>query len=795
MQHEHLGSDQSRATARSLKTMAGFVIAAIIILALYVGQEIFIPLALSILLAFLLEPLVSRLKHWGLPQVPSIALVVLLALSVLGGAATYFGFQLSKLSQELPKYQDTIEHKLTSVQSYTSGPSVWDGAVSTLNTIQSSIASANASEENVDPNVQEVKVVAQEPSAMDQAMQWAGRIFGPLATAGIVFLFVVLILLSRKDLHDRLLCLLGGNLNVGTDALDEAATRIGTYLRMQLLVNVTYGIPMALGLWAIGVPAAIMWGLVAIVMRFIPYAGPMISAIFPITLAFAVDPGWNMVLWTVGLILALELISNNIVEPWLYGESTGLSTLSIIVAATFWTSLWGPVGLILSTPLTACLLVLSYYVPALGFLKILIGSEPVLTPQQRFYQRLVADDVDDAMEVAEDYIHEDLPKKLTPEVVVRHVNDFYDNVAIPAIRLFSNSHNTVASAEHRLRLQQGLKFFNHAFQQKYPTPLNDSEVKVMCIGARWEVDILSSAMLAHALRLRHVAAQSHAEALIQSQVDMIAEIPNDIKILCISIFHQQPLAQIRLLQHQIRQQRPDIELVFATWANDEDEMRLEAKNRFDVEVVSSVNELLLSVDVLLMEQGENPARQLINDNEAERLEALHDLHLLDPDNLPIYEQYIDEARQAFDVRYAQISLVDEDWVNTPASPLYAENEHPMEAKVARQQSICSHLVYQNEELLIEDIARDPRFARNKRLSEEKIRFYAGVPLRNKQGLVLGSLCILDKKVRSLSEDDVVLLKALADDLMTTLSSTREKQAKLEEIEALQQAQVVHETPQ
>lgn len=187
MQHEHLGSDQSRATARSLKTMAGFVIAAIIILALYVGQEIFIPLALSILLAFLLEPLVSRLKHWGLPQVPSIALVVLLALSVLGGAATYFGFQLSKLSQELPKYQDTIEHKLTSVQSYTSGPSVWDGAVSTLNTIQSSIASANASEENVDPNVQEVKVVAQEPSAMDQAMQWAGRIFGPLATAGIVF--------------------------------------------------------------------------------------------------------------------------------------------------------------------------------------------------------------------------------------------------------------------------------------------------------------------------------------------------------------------------------------------------------------------------------------------------------------------------------------------------------------------------------------------------------------------------------------------------------------------------------
>lgn len=779
---------------RSLKIMAGFVIAAIIILALYVGQEIFIPLALSILLAFLLEPLVTRLKRWGLPQVPSIALVVLLALSVLGGAATYLGFQLSKLSQELPKYQDTIEQKLSSVHSYTSGPSVWDGALTTLNTIQTSIASANASAEQTDPNVQEVKVVAEEPSAMDEAMQWAGRIFGPLATAGIVFLFVVLILLSRKDLHDRLLRLLGGNLNVGTDALDEAATRIGTYLRMQLLVNVTYGIPMALGLWLIGVPAAIMWGLVAIVMRFIPYAGPMISAIFPITLAFAVDPGWSMVLWTLALILVLELISNNMIEPWLYGESTGLSTLSIILAATFWTSLWGPVGLILSTPLTACLLVLSYYVPALSFLKILIGSEPVLTPQQRFYQRLVADDADDAMQVAQDYINIDLPKKASPEVLVRHINDFYDKVAIPALRLFSSSHNTIASAEHRLCLQQGLKFFNHAFQHKYPAPHTHLDSKVMCVGARWEVDILSAAMLAHALKLRHVVAQSHAEALIQSQFDVIAEIPEEINILCISIFHQQPLAQIRLLQHQVGQKRPDLSLLFATWANDEDELRREAKARFDVDVVSSVHELLLSVDMLLMQQGENPARQLINDNEAERLAALHELQLLQPENLPIYEQYIEEARQAFAVKYAQISLVDEEWVNTPASPLYAQNEHPMEAKVARAQSICNHLVYQNEDLIIEDIARDPRFAHNKRLSEEKIRFYAGVPLRNKQGLVMGSLCILDKKVRSLSEDDLVLLKALADDLMTTLSSSRDKQAKLEEIEALQQAQIVHEPP-
>lgn len=180
--------------------------------------------------------------------------------------------------------------------------------------------------------------MGQQQTTAEAVMAWSERVLNPLATAGIVFLFVILILVNRKDLHDRFLKLLGGNLNIGTDALDEAANRIGKYLRMQLMVNVTYGIPMALGLWFIGVPAAIMWGMVAIVMRFVPYVGPMISAIFPIGLAFAVDPTWNMVLWTVGLILLLELVSNNIIEPWLYGESTGLSTLAIIIAAMFWTA-------------------------------------------------------------------------------------------------------------------------------------------------------------------------------------------------------------------------------------------------------------------------------------------------------------------------------------------------------------------------------------------------------------------------------------------------------------------------
>ena len=773
-------------TRHILRVMAGFVIAALIILALYFGKDILIPLALSVLLAFLLEPLVSRLKKWGLPQLPSIALVVLFALSVIGGAATYLGYQLGNLSQELPQYQDTIKQKLDSVKSFTSGPSVWDGAIKTIDTVESSIQDVTPVEQT--QGVQQVQVVGQQASTTETAMQWGARIFHPLATVGIVFLFVVLILLSRKDLHDRLLKLLGGNLNVGTDALDDAADRIGTYLRMQLLVNVTFGIPMAVGLWLIGVPAAIMWGIVAIGMRFLPYVGPMISALFPITLAFAVDPGWNMVLWTIGLILLLELISNNVIEPWLYGESTGLSTLAIILAATFWTTLWGPAGLILSTPLTACLLVLAHYIPALGFIKTLIGSEPVLTPPERFYQRLVADEVEDALEVAQDYIQQKLPKKPSEEVVVRKVNAFYDDVAIPAIRLFSQGHSTEASAEHRLRMHQGLKLFNHDFQQKYPAPNTAGPAQVVCLGARWEIDVWASSMLAHGLNLRKIAAQSHNEVLIQSKMDVLESLPENTQMLCISMFHRQPLAQIRLLNHRIRKRLPNIKIIFATWGNVSDELRDEIQNRFQPDaVVSTVNELMLSIDALMLQQGKNPARELLAENEPERLSALHELQLLQPETLLIYQQYIEEACQAFNVKYAQISLVDEKWVNTPASPLADENQNPIEARIPREESICTHLVHQNEALIIEDIDRDPRFTHNPELNRNKIKFYAGVPLRTKQGLVLGSFCVLDKQIRQMSEDDLVLLNQLADDLIQTLTSDKAQTQKLEEIAKLQQA--------
>ena len=181
---------------------------------------------------------------------------------------------------------------------------------------------------------------------------------------------MIFVLLERNDLRDRFIKLVGaGDLQKSTEALNDAARRVSRYLLMQLVVNLTYGIPIGVGLYFIGVPNAILWGLLAAVLRFIPYLGPFLAALFPLALAFAVDPGWTMLFWVIGLFLTAEIISNNVVEPWLYGASTGLSSLAIITAAIFWTVLWGPVGLFLSTPLTVCIVVIGRYVPRLRILR------------------------------------------------------------------------------------------------------------------------------------------------------------------------------------------------------------------------------------------------------------------------------------------------------------------------------------------------------------------------------------------------------------------------------------------
>ena len=791
----------------SLRVLIGLSITSIIILGLYYGRDLLIPLALATLFGFLLDPLVSWLKNKGLPRIVSILLVISVVLGILLSGAAYLGMQLGTLSQELPTYQNTIRNKLQSLKTYSEGPSVWDGAISTFTVVKQTLSNDSTSSskhhnnlQNTNPKTEskteskttapketaattvsdteeaaipEVRVVGNQSGPIDDVTTWLLAIANPIATAGIVLLFVILILLDRSDLRDRILRLLGNNLNTATDTLDEAATRIGTYLRMQLVVNLSYGVPMALGLWLIGVPAAILWGMVAVVMRFVPYVGPMLSSIFPLLLAFAVDPSWNMVLWTLGLIVVLELISNNIVEPLLYGSSTGLSTLSIILAATFWTTLWGPIGLILSTPLTACLLVLAHYIPALKFLEILLGSAPVLDAPQRFYQRLLADNIEEALELAQEDIADGLPDDADDAALARNVTAFYDEVSIPAMRLFSSLHNDVATAEHRLRINTSLKQFSQEMLDEYPAPSTPPYAypRILCVAARWEVDSKAADMLAHSLQLHSYAAQTWANPLLL-QLDSIDQAQwQNVDVVCISIFNPQPSAALRLLCRHIRKRWPNIHIMVVAWNADAAKISTSLFERYGITiVVDNMQALSLHVDKLHQQNAEHALDTALPANESERLASLHNSQVLNEAWLSRYQEQIQQARSAFDTAYAQISWVDADWVYTPASTLLPLDAQTAQAGLPRAHTVCQYLVQQNSPLVIEDTRRDPRFADQQEFDHQKVRFYAGVPLRDEDGMVLGSLCVMDNKPRDISAEDLDLLQDMADELMQTLQA-------------------------
>ncbi|MEO5698719.1 MAG: AI-2E family transporter, partial [Burkholderiaceae bacterium] len=465
-----------------IRVLVGLVIASVIIAGLYFGRDILMPLALAVLLGFVLDPMVAWLKRRGLPRITAVVLVVTLALGGVGLAGILVGNQVSSLSKQLPTYQTNILHKLRDLRAKALGPGMFDGAVETLKVVKEEVAKAADDEPAAapptrrvgPPPVQRVRIEPTPPTPFDEALRWLDAVSGPLATAGIVLVFVFLVLLDRDDLRDRLLRLLGGSLHRSTDAMDEAGRRISKYLTMQLVVNLTYGIPMAAGLWLIGVPGAILWGAVAAIMRFVPYIGPMVAAVAPIALAFAVDPGWGMVLMTVGLIVLLELISNNVVEPWLYGASTGLSAISLIASATFWTALWGPIGLIMSTPLTVCLLVIGRHLPRLSFLDVLLGSQPALDAATRIYQRLLANEVDAAIEVA------------TEQLVEADVAGFYNTTGLSVLRMATVDHASVASAEHRHRLVVGMDALIDGLIEQHPPNAATAQATAVCIGGKWE---------------------------------------------------------------------------------------------------------------------------------------------------------------------------------------------------------------------------------------------------------------------------------------------------------------------
>jgi predicted PurR-regulated permease PerM len=379
-----------------------------VVATLYFGKEVLLPITLALLLAFILAPLVDFLKRMRLGRVPSVLLGVVFALGVVVAIGGVIGSQIADLTSDLPQYTSTIKTKISTVQNYTVGRlSKWADQLGPHGNKDQPDANAAPAAQPAPNPAQTAGPTPPQPqqpelSPLALSERYLTTILSPLATFGIVFVVTVFALLQRDDLRNRLIRLVGSDdIQHTTLAIDDGGRRLSRYFVTQLIINTIFGTVIGIGLLIIGVPNPVLWAVVSGLLRFVPYVGAFISAIFPMALAAAVEPGWTMVIWTAALYGIVEPVTGQFIEPLVYGNSTGLSPFSVVVAAIFWSWVWGPVGLILSTPLTLCLVVIGRHVKRLEFLDVILGDRPALTPVEIFYQRILAGDPDEAQDQAE----------------------------------------------------------------------------------------------------------------------------------------------------------------------------------------------------------------------------------------------------------------------------------------------------------------------------------------------------------------------------------------------------------
>ncbi len=415
-----------RATSRAVNILAVLGIIA----ALYFGRALFIPLAVAILLTFVLAPPVRLLRRW-LGRVPSVLIVVVLAFTVIFGFGALVAQQMSQLTERLPLYQYNIQQKIQTVREKATQGGTLARISEFLRSLNREIenprqpeAPAAARSAEQDPKPMPVEVRSPPPTPVEVARRILDPLLEPLTTSAIIVIFVIFFLLQREDLRDRLIKLAGSHdLRRTTEAINDGAKRLSRYFLAQTSLNLAFGVIVAAGLFVIGVPNPLLWGTFAAVLRFVPYVGAFLAAAFPIALSVAVDPGWMMMVWTVALFAVIEPLIGQVIEPLAYGHSTGISPVAVIVSATFWTWLWGPIGLLLSTPLAVCLGVLGRHIEWLHFVDVMIGDDAPLTPAQSFYQRALANDFNEAVAQAEQFLRN--------EPLVR----YYDEVVLQALLL------------------------------------------------------------------------------------------------------------------------------------------------------------------------------------------------------------------------------------------------------------------------------------------------------------------------------------------------------------------------
>jgi predicted PurR-regulated permease PerM len=553
-------SAQFRQSARMLASIA------VVVAALYLAKDILVPLTLAVLLSFLLSPVCDRLERGGLGRIPAVLVTAIVGFSILGAGIWTAVVQMTELAPQIPEYQQNLQAKFQSTGAYLS--TVLSQATKTAHDMGDDLSPAVPAEppQGTDEQPYFVRVLSSPGTPLESFGGTFGAMLGVLGSAGIVIVLVVFFLVRRDDLRDRFIRLVGqGDVTLTTQMLEDAATRVSGYLLMQFLINATFGIAVGSGLFFIGVPNAILWGILAATLRFIPYIGPWIAAAMPIGLSLAISEGWTAPICTVVLFVVLELFSNNVMEPWLYGKNTGISPVAVLLAAVFWTWLWGPFGLLLATPLTVCLLVIGKHVPQLSFLDILLGDEPVFDPNKRIYQRLLAGDQEEATELLDGYL-EAMP-----------LVDVYDKVLIPALavaqvhwhrgELDESRHQFIVESLKEMVLQQG-----DAPSEDQAAAPRQGQAKccILCLPARDEADEMAAVMLAQLIELSGPAVQAVSIPVQQRNVDLSAPWADCIQqhqpaVVCISAMAPAAVAHARSLGRRLRRRFADVNLVVGLW--------------------------------------------------------------------------------------------------------------------------------------------------------------------------------------------------------------------------------------
>ncbi len=549
-----------------LATVVRLVTIAFVIAALFFGKEVLIPLALAFLLSFLLTPPVAWLEKLKLGRIASVVLVLTIAFSLGGGLIWLGTTQFAEIVSQLPQYQENIRRKIEAMRN-----PAGTGMTKVLDSVDQMTAEVTGTRNSPAevspaekprrkgaraPQSAPVVVLKRESGAEASLGLLGASLAHFLAMAAAVAIFTLFMLLQRGDLRNRLFRLFGaGHLNLMTTALDDAARRVSRYLLTQCLINGTFGLLLGLGLHWIGVPNAPFWGVLGAVLRFIPYVGTFIAGLCPLVLALAVFEGWARPMLTLGVFAGIEMTMSAAIEPWLYGAHTGISSLAILVSAAFWTLLWGPVGLVLSTPLTVCLLVLGRYVPPLKFLYVLLGDQEALPPEACYYQRLLALDEEEAQEVAETYLQE------------KTLEELYDLVLIPALSLAEQDrHRNALDDEREKFIYQTTKDLLERLAEQMPTEapaFSDSAFTICCVPARDEADELVGVMLAELLRRSGYQARWLPLGTVEDTLAAIKQSQPD--VLFISALPPFAASQARSLCRRIRREHPHSKIVIGFW--------------------------------------------------------------------------------------------------------------------------------------------------------------------------------------------------------------------------------------